>query len=622
MKQGTILFFLLFIGFAATAQEVISPLSSNPVLIEQYAKRPSNYSNARMASVAPLALPFIDDFSKPGPWPDTSKWIDDNVYVNATFPKAPPTIGVATFDGLKNNGLPYDWAVQNNSSKKADTLVSKPIDLSGAISNVYFTFFYQAQGRGNAPEPGDSLILEFRTNDTVWVRVWSAAGYTLPTTDSTFNFVSIQIDSAAYLYSGFQFKFWNKATLSGNVDHWHIDYVYLDKNRTNPTAQFPDVALVYPTGTFLKNYRAIPWNQFVASDTLSVVYHPVRNNDIASPNTVNYIKLYDESGVLQCPPVTAISAGNIEPYATSGYSMCTTGCPGMKYTPFGCTFNVTDSTVFDVVDSIAVTSGTDLIQTNNVYHTQQVFGNYFAYDDGSAELAYGLSSAFAQLAYKFTLTTPDTLRGVAIFWNPFLSNASGHGMRVTVWNDANGVPGQVIYQDSVKYPAYQPGPNGFTFYPVDDTLLRLNGIVYVGFIQIDPETLNVGLDMNSNAQSKIFYNTQGSWNNTIYKGALMIRPFFGPESLLAEVPEVSRPASMYSVYPNPAQDRLYIKRKSNAGDTRLKLSVFDAYGRTVSQLQQNDDSSLDVSTLAAGIYFIRIENAEGAISTERFIIAR
>src|SRR5690606_30440110 len=37
-------------------------------------------------------------------------WEDDDVYVNNNFPLDPPTIGVATFDGLSRTGMPYNFS--------------------------------------------------------------------------------------------------------------------------------------------------------------------------------------------------------------------------------------------------------------------------------------------------------------------------------------------------------------------------------------------------------------------------------------------------------------------------------------------------------------------------------
>jgi hypothetical protein len=40
----------------------------------------------------------------------------------------------------------------------------------------------------------------------------------------------LPISAAEFLMDGFRFRFRNYATLSGNADHWHVDYVIVDDN--------------------------------------------------------------------------------------------------------------------------------------------------------------------------------------------------------------------------------------------------------------------------------------------------------------------------------------------------------------------------------------------------------
>lgn len=94
------------------------------------------------------------------------------------MPILPPTIGVATFDGLNQYGLPYNKSQITNYGV-ADHLTSKPLDLSGlgAADSVYLSFFYQPQGIGDWPNAKDSLqveFLNFQTSewDVVWDYTW------------------------------------------------------------------------------------------------------------------------------------------------------------------------------------------------------------------------------------------------------------------------------------------------------------------------------------------------------------------------------------------------------------------------------------------------------------------
>jgi hypothetical protein len=160
---------------------------------------------------ASLTLPFFDDFSRyslptndpaiPSSW---QRWSDTCAFINSGFPIAPPTIGVATLDGLRADGYPYNFA-DEFSYGSADTLTSLPIDLSTLTSGdqVFLSFFYQGGGLGNNPDVGDSLIVEFYSpfGAGEWARVWTS-----PEVFPTDNFeqVFIAVNAPQYLLDGFQ----------------------------------------------------------------------------------------------------------------------------------------------------------------------------------------------------------------------------------------------------------------------------------------------------------------------------------------------------------------------------------------------------------------------------------
>ena len=67
------------------------------------------------------------------------------------------------------------------------------------------------------------------------------------------------------------------------------------------------------------------------------------------------------------------------------------------------------------------------------------------------------------------------------------------------------------------------------------------------------------------------------------------------------------------VYPNPANDVLYV-----VGDGIKKVTVFNALGQMVEGLEANERTNLNINLqqCKAGIYWIRIETAEGTISKQ------
>ena len=179
MKKITVIIFILFSGFSTMfGQEILTGLSVNPVIKKYLKKNPEKRFKASDVYVpASLTLPFFEDFKQKDIYPDTLRWFDNEVFVNTDFSYRPPSWGVATFDAVDADGNIYPEA--NPLQFVADHLTSQPIRLDSVFDpvpkqltpsdSVYFSFYYQPQGRGNDPQERDSLVLQFGyfTNDTV-----------------------------------------------------------------------------------------------------------------------------------------------------------------------------------------------------------------------------------------------------------------------------------------------------------------------------------------------------------------------------------------------------------------------------------------------------------------------
>lgn len=73
----------------------------------------------------------------------------------------------------------------------------------------------------------------------------------------------------------------------------------------------------------------------------------------------------------------------------------------------------------------------------------------------------------------------------------------------------------------------------------------------------------------------------------------------------------------YSVYPNPASDKLYITGNS---ETIRKVTFYNLAGLSVMHVGElKPDGSIDVSSFPKGVYIILIENKNGSISSARMI---
>jgi hypothetical protein len=611
----TISFLLIYAG-AFSQGLVENELSANQALILKYEETRSFLKLPSMNDTLILGPKgLLDDFSAEGPYPDTSLWLDNKVYINRGFAKAPVTIGTATFDGLDYTGLPYDFTASSTSSAIADYLSSKPVNLNYPVSDsIYLSFYYQPQGRGNAPEAADSLVLQFKGPGVTssYTKVWSKKGSTLSVNDSSWKLVMIPITDTAYLKNGFQFRFYNRATLSGNTDHWHIDYVYLNRIRTKIDTSFEDVSFVYNTPSLINTYTAMPWKQYDTTymkDDYSTV---IRNNHTVTKNGNFIYKIYDNTGA-QVNTTYSGGSFNIDPFVTFGY---------MNYVPFTAppvnyTIPLLTGPVDYSIESI-VTSTPDNNRGNDTVKRIQELSNYFSYDDGTAENSFGMSTLSAQLAEKFVLNVADSLQYIDIYFNPFLTNTAVYSFTLKVWGDAGGVPGGVLYTGTPVNPAYSGiAHNQFIRYPLNAPLYMSPGTFYAGFIQHTDQFLNVGVDKNTNTQANIFYNVTGSWNNSPFTGSLMLHPVFGASADFTGSIATSELKNNVTLFPNPAHDELYIRINNGSESGRVTYSIMDPLGRVIIENVPYSDK-IDISELKSGIYFIRISDGKNT-SSSKFI---
>jgi hypothetical protein len=621
MNKNSLLLFLIMIGsfslFSQGLEE--NPLTVNSVLIKKQQqlksvqRLPSIYDTISLGTKG-----ILDDFSNEGPYPDTTFWLDKNVFINGGYAKAPITIGVATFDGLDSVGYPYNFLMGSGSTGIADYLTSKPIRLNYPDSDsIYFSFYYQPQGLGNAPEQSDSLVLEFKGPGSLasWDRIWAKKGKTLAINDSSWTLVMIPITDTTYLKDGFQFRFKNYATLSGSLDHWNIDYVYLNKVRNQNDTVFEDISFVYNNTSLLTEYAAMPWRHYTTADMKTAYATSIRNNHNAIKNGSFTYAIFDETNT---QVNTTYSGGNIniDPFNPNGYlSYAPFSAPALNYSiPV-----LTDSSGFTI--ECAVNSTPDFYRGNDTIRYVQEFANHYAYDDGTAESALGLSTLYAQLAGKFTSTTPDTLRCIDIYFNPIITNVEPYTFRLKVWSASGSIPGTAVFtSDTTLYPEYgELMPNQFTRYYLDAPVYLNAGTFFIGFIQNTNQFLNVGLDKNSDSSDKVYYNITGGWALSPYPGSVMMRPVFGPASDFTGINTISKKDPQFTVYPNPASDKLFLK-SNNATTEKTSYSIIDVSGRVLLTDALVNTESIDISMLSNGIYFISISTPTKT-ATQKFVVA-
>lgn len=568
---------------------------------------------------------------------DPSKiWMDNSACHNYRYAVDPWSLGVATFDGVDSSGTPYQFN-SPNAWGQADVLTSKPVNLNGT-SNVFLQFLFQPQGYGNMPEDEDSLIVDFYLVDSAkWYPWWNAAQQA-PNPANEWDTAFIPVP-ANFLDNGFKFRFRNYASLSGALDHWHIDYVQLYENPLLAVQPFKDLAVSYPLTTLLDEYTSVPWDHYrnLATpndemDDTTRLY--VWNSDVDPTNVGSNIQMeisYDGSVqntyLLGNPGGPVPNPNGVQDW-DANWELGMNGYPiysQMVHLFFDAPGNDTMATFQVKVNADAAVAASNVYTVNDTTVLMQEFKNYYAYDDGTAEVAYGIQGSNSQLAYEFNAYEADTLAGVGFHFVPTVTDVSGYIMLLTVWaDDGNGSPGDILYQDDFfqpHYPTYAGYKNGYVFYdfvnPAYPSTIPVPEKFYVGWEQIDAQSLNVGMDRNTVNNDKIQYNVGGSWITSSQAGSLMIRPVFSTNinhTLSIEEREVEMEELNIVMYPNPAKEMVSF----NGLPDDYVVSMYDMSGRLVFSEQQ--ESTVDISFLQNGIYVVDIRDLSGvSLYTEKLI---
>ncbi len=547
-------------------------------------------------------------------------WFDNFAYVNNTYPVNPPTIGVATLDGLNEFGLPYN-NTNNHTYGQADYLTSKPIDLSGltAVDSLYLSFFYEAQGLGDYPDKDDTLILQFRDNSSEWRTIWYDTGYSSSANvPQKFKQIIVAVPDLAfpytYFYSTFQFRFRNQASLYGNNDHWHIDYVELDKNRSPADTIIRDIAFVYPFPTILKNFTLLPADQFSTPelrDSIVLMVHNMDPNANSNPPATNFVKRADEI----YPTPVVVSADLLQTFNAAEYSFIQVN-PASEY--------VIPNTPNWPVDSLVIVSqvtldpsNVDRAQNDTLYHTQS-FDYTLAYDDGSAELAYGVTGAGQKsFAYEFTLNQPDTLTAFQVQFSQVEENVSSLVFNFNAWdsiviNSPQFNPSStLIFSLDNKKPFYIDSLNGFTTYKLDSPII-ISKKIYFGWTQTDTRRLQVGYDLNSTlGRSHMYVFVGGVWKlSTIgTAGSPMIRLIFDSNFWggTSAIKDLTKDDNSITVYPNPTTGAINIRSENR--NALFEATIMNMLGETVKQ-EQNISDRLSISELQNGIYLLTLRDTQ------------
>ncbi|MGD1893854.1 MAG: T9SS type A sorting domain-containing protein [Cyclobacteriaceae bacterium] len=576
-----------------------------------------------------LNLPFWDDFSQPiitelgFPIPDTLKWLPSslNTRINSGLPIIPPTVGVASFDGIQLDGIPYSTGEVDDAS---DSLVSRPINMAvvpeANRNSVYFSFYWQRQGNGEFPDAGDSLRLQFLTSENEWNTVWLRDGGDSLATEEFVQEI-FPIFNTAYFHERFQFRFQAYSRLTGAYDTWNIDYVYLNQNRSESNTAYLDRALTRPPSSLFEGYTAVPIEQFrtdpdrylgitsVEFFNLNVQLQPVRYSAIVRDAATNQEVVLNDSTAVSPVPIglerRTISANPLD------VSQLDLSADSLYL-----------ETEFSIIAGDTIFDETIDYRVNDTTRAVFVLDEWFAYDDGDAEFGVEVNQQGGKVAYQFVAPEPALLTHIDIHFPPLNQNQRVP-IQLIVWRQLADTLGEEIILREVNVSTI-PGAtyNEFTSYEllVDNVpfYVDVQDTFYIGYEQQSDQFVAVGFDKNTDASDKTFFNIDGTWTqNPDLRGSLMIRPRFDRDQadFLTPVPTVpTEKSNELKIYPNPTNGLVWVEGQCD------QLVVLDLYGQQLLEQQNiNGKSSLDLSAFPPGLYIIKT-NKKGSVSSHKILL--
>ena len=498
-------------------------------------------------------------------------------------------------------------------------------------SDLYFliTDTLTSITQGMISMPCDSVFATVA--DTTWYHIWSVPGQKLETfmgenDGQYFKQVMIPITDLKFFKDNFYFRFYNYASIvnsslpaeRSNEDNWNIDFVYLNIHRTINDTDYPMLTFSGKRPSFFNRYQAIPYRQYRVNPNSAM-----RENldvDIANLDGIDheahyYYKVQKIGGgqhyTRTLEPVT------VQPYKTNGYLQCPEygESPACPYVGELFALNMWYDSVSYQISHYVYDSTANPPLTDSLIYRVGMY-NYYAYDDGTPELGYGVSNAGGKFAVRFDIGDYDTIQGVQLLFNHTLKDANEKYFDIVIWKDENGKPGEELYRLSGQRPQWQEQIYRFTYYKFDQ-LVTTTSTFYVGIEQSHSSLINIGLDTSTDNMGYNFVNTNGSWQQSNMPGSLMIRPVMGPSYYIGVDENGSSTGSgAIAIYPNPVSNTLHIESEIQSG----QVSIYDLTGRKV--LQGEYQPNISVSHLNNGLYFIQIVTDEGQVFNQKFIISK
>ncbi len=616
----------------AAAQAQARPLTADPARAVRTIAYRQAAAVAQRRTTA-LTLPFFDDFANDrfGPMPDPALWDSTGgAHRNDTYATAPPSRGVVTFDGLNRFGRAYG----GQQTGATDTLTSQVIDLSGQTT-AELSFWWQEGGASPdilSPSTTGRFTLEFDDSSGFWdPSGWERSGTNLPA-PAAFQRAVVTVP-AAYCTAGFRFRFRSRGPRFGSTGVWNLDYLRLE---TTPAAPVRDVAFSQGLESPLRRYTAMPVWQFNAAanpadelaDSVVTIIRNLDPDPLANPTPLA------DNGTLTVRELAGGTALNQQQFLNE-----TRVVPAASQQRIAAPYRITlplgavplTPAYKTLTNSLVLVSG-ELPQNtryNDTLRRSATLANYYAYDDGSAEVVFGSNnnSDPVAVAIPFSTTVADQVAGVEIYLGGDL--LTGTRLFADVWTDDPAQPGRPAATAAAHVSFVVPSDSILRrtgrWWPIYFTPVSVNGRFYVGYSQ--PANLvipaNIGFDVSDSLLTRAGYFLRRipseAWRNKYVRGAWMIRAIMNQNGLLG-LSTAPTAAMVGTVYPNPVSATLDAELHLPTASTTVTSVLYDALGRAVRQAPVGA-ATLDVRGLAPGVYLLRVseKRAGGADAAPRTI---
>jgi hypothetical protein len=513
----------------------------------------------------------------------------------------------------------------------ADKLESQIIRLDqvdpALRTTVYLSFFYQMKGRGELPDLGDILSLQFKNVDGKWETVWSRENDGTLATDRFYQ-VIVPVSDEKFYHESFQFRLQNFARLSGPYDTWHVDYVYLNKGRSDADLSYPDRALASNLGSIFETYQAIPKKHFFEVNPSlikpSFLVYNLRLDNNQPLNYFTFATIDSYKGETKTSEVATLdNETSIGSVAGGEFLQAVADANGLgaMLDEDSDSINIQLKLGLRTKDNLVPADNGDYdparfspidFRSNDTLRSSFWLSSYYAYDDGKAEYGAALNQPGAQLAYEFNRvgTENDSLAAIE-FYFPRFGDESSQVIEIRVWSALSDNPDDVLYKEVVTL--QRSSENIFWRKKLAEAK-KVPPRFYVGWKQSTAAVIAIGLDKNSNTGNKMYFNTIGTWEqNVLVEGNLMLRPVFGkgkagPTTGLEE-------SEVKTIYPNPSQGTFYV------GGHPDHIQVFDITGRPISieTVQFQNEMEIKIPGATPGLYIVK-SSESGKAFVSRLVI--